>query len=116
MTKELILNYGIQLLFTGVVALLGISNRALLTKIQKNKVEAEEIRKKSLAIEEGLMSLLYFSLRQECKTILTRGTITHQELKDLEHFYSAYKGLNGNGVITKLFEDCKRLDMDTEGE
>ncbi|MEG2765793.1 MAG: hypothetical protein RR910_08605 [Acidaminococcaceae bacterium] len=60
---------------------------------------------------EGMRVLLYDRLYQACKYHLKRGYISIEELKNLEHLYTAYHDEGGNGTGTEMFNRCKALKL-----
>ena len=74
------------------------------------KEDVEEQR----AIKYGVLSLSHYILYKQCQDLIRRGYITISELDDLEHLYSGYSALGGNGTGTKLFKDCKNLPIKSQ--
>ena len=61
--------------------------------------------------DEALRSLLQRRLHRDMLRALSRGSCTVMERENIERMYRAYKNLEGNGTIEKIY---KRFDTNTK--
>lgn len=50
-------------------------------------------------------------LFKECGRLLRRGSVTEEELENLDELYEAYHALKMNGAGTELYTRCKELPI-----
>lgn len=105
---EILTCWGQQILYVLV-------SGAIVGYVKRLVKSVQEDRKKDLieheALNLGLKSLLYSQIKKTAEDILAKGNISELELKELEADYQAYKGLGGNGFITKLYNQCMSLEV-----
>lgn len=110
--------WGLQIAYALLLAFILFLCRQLYSKMvkeyEKQKIENEKNKLKQDFIMMGLQSLLYFRLCEQAKLYKKRGSMTRQEYKDLEYFFTSYTNLGGNGIAKKLFEECKLLPIEEE--
>lgn len=97
---EFIIRYWIQILFSGVLALLTAGYR----KIAKKLKEQEKMK-------EGILAILHDRLYQACRFYLSQGSIDIESMKNVEYLYSSYHDLGGNGTGTELYNRVKALPI-----
>ena len=74
---------------------------------------AEEARRQEwTAISNGVKSLLRSNIMKIHHGCVRIGSITTVEREVLQRDYDAYRGLNGNGVATALYEEA--MDLPTK--
>lgn len=61
--------------------------------------------------ESALLAIMYDRLFQACQQHLAIGSISTPELKNLEHLYTNYHQLGGNGTGTELYNRCLDLPL-----
>ena len=61
------------------------------------------------AVEKGVMALLFDRILQAYLCHAKRGYISVEELRNVEHLFTAYSALGGNGTGTELYERLKDL-------
>ena len=95
---EWIIKYWVEALFGGILAALGVVYKMLLTE-----------RKKRKALEDGVRAMLRNDIIKLADKYLDAKEIPVYGMETVEAMYDAYHGLGGNGTITKLVEEVKRL-------
>lgn len=63
------------------------------------------------ANSKGTMLLLRVQLIEYHEKWTERGYITKHELENFIEMYDAYHSLGGNGMVTKLLEEIKKLPI-----
>ena len=81
------------------------------TKRIKDRQAAAE--KRQSALESGVQALLRGELIRSYEKYHEQGYITVHGLEAANKAYSAYHELGGNGTITSLMEDMRRLEVET---
>ena len=72
-------------------------------------------RKKTSPSDDMLLALGRYRLNHLCKRYLRLGEIPDDEYESFIAMGEAYKGLNGNSYVRKLFEECKELHIERKG-
>lgn len=93
-----IVKYWVQALFGGLIAAVGALYRLLLAE-----------RKKRSALEAGVRAMLRNDIIKLADKYLDAGEIPLYALETINGMYDAYHTLGGNGTITKLVEEVRRL-------
>lgn len=81
---------------------------AAVRKLYKRQKSADERQK---ATENGIRALLRDRILQAYYHYSERGWITLHGLENVEAMYKEYHNLGGNGTVTKLVEDLRRLEV-----
>lgn len=71
--------------------------------------ENEVLQKQMALIREGLLSMLRYRINRNTQRYLDQGYITITQRDDLEHLYTSYKDLGGNGTAEALYLQCREL-------
>ena len=102
--EELIINDNLKIKLTDL----------LKTEIDERKEEAKQIRKKSDALDKAILhDALYF----DCKRAIDNKCVTLYELENIESLFKAYRSVNGNGTIEKMYNKVTKLPVVTaDGE
>lgn len=90
--------YWVQVLFGALGSAVGALWAALL-----------KWKKKQSALEAGVRALLRDRIIRTCEHYLSCGDVPVYGLENIDQMYRAYHALGGNGTVTKLVEDVKRL-------
>lgn len=93
-----IIKYWVEALFGGILAALAAVYKMLLTE-----------RKRRKALEAGVQAMLRNDIIKLADKYLDAQEIPVYGMETIEHLYNAYHQLGGNGTITKLVEEVKRL-------
>ena len=59
----------------------------------------------------GLQAQLGNTIKFLAQKYIRRGKITFQEMADLEHLYEVYHLCGGNGPITEIMCQCRKLEI-----
>lgn len=101
---EFIQRYWLEVFFGCIVSALSLVVRTIWAKIQHETEEQQVMKDAALAMmHDRLYSLAMVYLKQ--------GWATIQDLDNMEHIYSAYHNLGGNGTGTELFNRCRALPI-----
>ena len=76
------------------------------TGFEKLKRNEETMQHDISAIAEAVQQLLADRLNQRIREYYQLGYIPHDELKNFQHQYTAYKGVGGNGEMELRFHKC----------
>ena len=93
-----IVKYWVQVAFGGIVTALGVLYKLVLGELKKRK-----------ALEAGVRAMLRNDIIKLADKYLDEREIPVYGLENLNGMYDAYHVLGGNGTITKLVEEVKRL-------
>ena len=93
-----VIKYWVQVLFGSLVAAVGALYKLLLAE-----------RKKRKALEAGVRAMLRNDIIKLADKYLDEGEIPFYGLENLNGMYDAYHTLGGNGTVTKLVEEVRRL-------
>lgn len=118
---EFAAKYWLQLVVTsGTAVVIYIVKSSIKAVVEQMMQEIDEHFKDDIAEQEvikyGVLSLSHYILYRQCQFLIDRKYITVSELDDLEHLYSGYSALGGNGTGTKLYEECKKLPIKSHSE
>lgn len=104
-----ILEYWIQAVFAGILAILGFMVKQLNTKISQERNENQ-------AIKTAMVAMLHDRLFQCCRHYIKTGYIpideAEQILDNLKMLYETYSALGGNGTGTELYNRTKALPLE----
>jgi len=89
-----------------VVAILTIVINRISKKVEKS---AEQSKRETGAIKEGVKALLRDRLLQGYKHYLAIGFADEDDRSNMENVYKQYKGLKGNGDMKDLRRTFRRL-------
>lgn len=64
----------------------------------------KEQAKRTELMEEGVQSILHDRIYQACNFYLKRGWVDVPDLKNLEHMFTPYAAMGGNGTAKELYE------------
>lgn len=99
---EMITEHLVEILFTGIAAMLGIAYKVLATRIKRMHAEDQAQR-------NGICSLLRNGIIDVYNRYTERGHIPIYALENVERMYDAYHGLGGNGTVTELVNRLREL-------
>lgn len=86
---------------TGVIGYIGGMMKKRISK------EIDEDR----AIKNGLRALLREKIIEICDRCIDRGYVHIHNLESIDDLYIQYHELGGNGMVTKLVEDARKLQL-----
>ena len=96
-------------MFGLIAAALGLMYRNL----QKRLKEEQQKRK---ALEDGMCALLRNSIVDGYNKCQEKGYCPIYAKENLEKMYAAYHNLNGNGVVTGLMDDIRKMPVNPAGK
>ena len=76
--------------------------------------QLEKEKKRTTAINEGVLALLHDRLYQAFQFYLKRGYCEVDDRDNLEYLFKPYKALGGNGTGEELYNRCLALPYDNE--
>lgn len=81
-----------------------------------NRIEEVSTRQEEKILEmnsmsKGLLAMLHDKVFQSCKYFLNKGSISCDELENLEYLYNGYAGMGGNGTCETLYNKVKELKI-----
>lgn len=65
------------------------------------------------SLTKVIRALSHDALFTRCEMLIRRGSISTDELENLDMLYDAYKGLGMNGAGTELYNRCRALPLDS---
>lgn len=77
---------------------------------------AKEAAKRAEAMENGVLALLRNCIISRYNHYMEHGYIPIYGLENVENMYLAYHDLGGNGTVTKLVEELKKLPTEKDDE
>lgn len=98
------LQYGVEWLCGGIAGAAIWLGRALWVRQRQSE-------KRQLAIEQGLRALLRDRIVQSYYHYAQRDWVTLHGLENINVMYAEYHNLGGNGIVSKLVEDVRKLDV-----
>ena len=63
------------------------------------------------AMSYGLLAMLHDKIFQSCMYLINKGSISCDELENLEYLYKGYSGLGGNGTCETLMNKVRQLQI-----
>ncbi|MCQ2299993.1 MAG: hypothetical protein MJZ81_07720 [Bacteroidales bacterium] len=105
---EFIARYWLQWLFGLVAAGFGLMYRNLAKRLHQE----QEKRK---ALEDGMLALLRNGIVDGYNRCQEKGCCPIYVRENLTKMYTAYHNLGGNGVITGLMDDIKKMPVSPAG-
>lgn len=79
------------------------------------KAEHAELCEKIEKVEEASLSTLHTNLYRLTRRVFQRGSITAEEIDELENIYKPYHALGGNSTGTDYYQRAKALPLSKEG-
>ena len=101
---EFIQRYWLEVFFGCIVSALSLVVRTIWARIQRETEEQQTMKEAALAMMHDRMYAL-------ARYYIAQGYATIQDLNNMEHIYTAYHNLGGNGTGTELFNRCKALPI-----
>ena len=103
---EFIQRYWLEVFFGCIVSALSLVVRTIWARIQRETEEQQ-------VMKEAALAMMHDRLYSLARVYLKQGWATIQDLDNMEHIYSAYHDLGGNGTGTELFNRCRALPIKT---
>lgn len=99
---EFIVTYWLEALFTLLCSVFVFLFKRLFKKIKEN-------RERQKATEAGLQALLRNELVRRYREYETKKEISIIDMENIEHMFTEYKNLGGNGTVEKMYEELLKL-------
>lgn len=68
------------------------------------------------AVNDGMKCLLRLEIIRDCSHYLAKGYVPVYAMDNIRESYDAYHALGGNGTITKMVDELKKLPTRKEDE
>lgn len=101
---ETILKWLITFFLGTIIGIIG-------TKLRKEKKKNEEEQKKRKSLENAVQALLRNELIRRYREYKTKGEMTILDKENIDHLYTEYRNLQGNGTIKELYEDMENINI-----
>lgn len=101
---ETIITWTVTFILGTLVGFLG-------TKLKKYKAKEKEETEKDKKIEVSVQALLRNDLIRLYREYKSKGEMTILDKENVDHLYSCYIDLGGNGTVKELYEDLSDLDI-----
>ena len=83
----------------------------LSTRIEEVSTRQEEKILEMNSMSKGLLAMLHDKVFQSCMYFLNKGSISCDELENLEYLYNGYVDMGGNGTCETLYNKVKELKI-----
>lgn len=70
-----------------------------------------ELESRMSRTEDAVQAVLHDSLYKQCTRAIARDYVTVSELDNIEHLYSGYRGVGGNGTGELLYQKVQQLHV-----
>ena len=80
-------------------------------RIEEVSVRQEQKILEMNAMSYGLLAMLHDNVFQSCMYFINKGSISCDELENLEYLYKGYSGLGGNGTCETLMNKVRLLQI-----
>lgn len=101
---DTILKYWVEWICAGITAGIVWLGRKLWNRQKKAEM-------RQLAVEEGMQALLRDRIVQAYYHYAEKGWVTLHGLESVNVMYEKYHNLGGNGTVTKLVQDLRKLEV-----
>ncbi len=101
---DFILKYWVEVLLTAVCSFVSFTYRKI-----KKRFEEQDTKRK--AIENGVQALLRNELIKTFREHKLNGYITLLDKENLEHMFTEYFNLGGNGMMHDIYEEFKEIPI-----
>ena len=103
--EEFIIKYWLEVLFGLRCAIFSFLFKKIMKRQEVEKKKREEQEKKSKAIENGVQALLRNELIKNFREYKIKGEITLLDKENMEHMFTEYFNLGGNGMMEEVHEE-----------
>lgn len=100
-------NYWVQALFAAMATGLAALFRWLVNRFRENDNRQD-------SVEKGIQALLRDRIVQSYTHYTEKGYIPLHCLESVDRMYAEYHNLGGNGTVTKLYNDIRKLEVHRE--
>lgn len=103
--EEFIIKYWLEVLFGLICAIFSFLFKKIMKRQKEEKEKREEQEKKNKAIENGVQALLRNELIKNFREYKIKGEATLLDKENMEHMFTEYFNLGGNGMIQEVHEE-----------
>lgn len=82
--------------------------------IKRHDDITHNVEAKNELIEDALLAILHDKIYVTGSRILKEGSITTEDINNLDHLYKPYKALGGNGTCEKIMNEINDLPLKVE--
>ena len=79
--------------------------------LKKLATRQRDIKERQKAVENGVQALLRNELIRRYREYETKGEITIIDKENIEHLFTEYKNLGGNGTVAAMYEEILNLPI-----
>lgn len=101
-----IVKYWVEWLFGIIMAAFGLALKLISKKLKHAQAENE-------ALKEGMKAILRDRLTQSHDYYIEKGECPLHALDNMMSMYNAYHTLGGNGAVTQMMEEIRKLPTGT---
>ncbi len=101
---EFIVKYWLEVLFTLLCSVFVFLFKCLFKKLKDNK-------ERQKAVEAGLQALLRNELIRRYREYETKGEISILDKENMEHMFTEYENLGGNGTVAQMYKEMLNLPI-----
>lgn len=101
---EFVIKYWLELGFTIICGVFSFLLKKLATR-------QRDIREKQRAVENGVQALLRNELVRRYREYESKGEITILDKENMEHMFTEYRNLGGNGTVAQMYEEILTLPI-----
>lgn len=106
------MNFFIQTIVSWLITFaLGTLVGILGAKLKKNKAKEKEEKENDKKMEEAVQALLRNELIRRYREYKAKGQMTILDKENVDHLYTCYINLKGNGTVKELYEDLSDIDI-----
>ena len=102
--SEFILKYWVEVLLTGISSFVILTYKKIKDRFRRQDEKRE-------AIEKGVQALLRNELIQRFREYKLAGEMTLLDKENLEHMFTEYFNLGGNGMMHDIYEEFKEIPI-----
>ena len=101
---EWLIKYWLEVLFGGVLTVLGIIAKNLNKKLKKEQ-------ERNQAIENGVRDMLRLTILDNYERCKAQGVISVARKESVDSAYKSYHALGGNGVISQVHKEIMEMPI-----
>ncbi len=103
--EDFIMKYWLEVIFGAILGLIGLGYKKIKKKQEEQEKMQEEQERKNQAIENGVQALLRNELIKNFREYKIKGEITLLDKENMEHMFTEYFNLGGNGMMQEVHEE-----------
>lgn len=103
--EDFIIKYWLEVIFGAILGLIGLGYKKIKKRQEEQEKMQEEQERKNQAIENGVQALLRNELIKNFREYKIKGEITLLDKENMEHMFTEYFNLGGNGMMQEVHEE-----------